>query len=218
MKNELKKGKDCIGQIVYDCSNNKGIITDFFVENGKKSKIVITYEDGTQQTREKYAVQKGSFKKPYVDDIEECLKSQDWQYIPNFNNRYIISKKGQIKSAQGINKGKILIPQYDTNGYLMIVLQTDTGKNNRKLCRVHRLVAETFLRTIQTGEEVNHINGNKEDNSIANLEIVNKQDNNKKYIDFLDIGLSQEEINTIQTHCIKNNLTFKEYLLQKIKE
>ena len=35
MKNELKKGKDCIGQIVYDCSNNKGIITDFFVENGK---------------------------------------------------------------------------------------------------------------------------------------------------------------------------------------
>jgi hypothetical protein len=48
MKNELKKGKDCIGQIVFDCDNNQGEIIDFFVENGKKSKVIIKYTDGTE--------------------------------------------------------------------------------------------------------------------------------------------------------------------------
>ena len=41
MKNKLNKGKNCIGQIVYDSEDNKGIIIDFFIENSKKSKVVI---------------------------------------------------------------------------------------------------------------------------------------------------------------------------------
>ena len=217
MINQLNKGKACIGQIVYDSENNKGTIIDFFIENSKKSKVTIQYEDGTQHTREKYAVQKGAFKKPYFDDIEFCLQS-DWRYISGFNNRYIISKNGEIKSAIGVNKGKILTPSIDSNGYKIIVLQTDTGKTNRKLCRVHKLMAETFLRDLNDGEEVNHINGNKLDNSISNLEIVSYKSNNKKYIDFIELGLSEEELATIQQLCLQNNITLKEYLLQKLKE
>ena len=160
MINQLNKGKACIGQTVYDNENNKGTIIDFFVENSKKSKVVIRYEDGTQHIREKYAVQKGTFRKPYLDDIEFCLQS-GWQYISGFNNRYIISKNGEIKSAVGVNKGKILMPSVDSNGYQIIVLQTDVGKINRKLCRVHKLMVETFLHNLNEGEEINHINGNK---------------------------------------------------------
>ena len=217
MINQLNKGRACIGQIVYDSENNKGTIIDFFVENSKKSKVTIQYEDGTQHVREKYAVQKGTFKKPYFDDIEFCLQS-DWRYISGFNNRYIISKSGEIKSATGINKGKILTPSIDSNGYKIIVLQTDTGKTNRKLCRVHRLMVETFLRDLNDDEEVNHINGNKLDNSISNLEIVSRKSNNKKYIDFIELGLSEEELTAIQQFCLQNNITLKEYLLQKLKE
>lgn len=217
MINQLNKGRACIGQIVYDSENNKGIIIDFFVENSKKSKVTIQYEDGTQHVREKYAVQKGTFKKPYFDDIEFCLQS-DWRYIPGFNNRYIISKSGEIKSAIGVNKGKILTPSIDSNGYKIIVLQTDTGKINRKLCRVHKLMVETFLRDLNDGEEVNHINGNKLDNSISNLEIISRKSNNKKYIDFIELGLSEEELAAIQQLCLQNNITLKEYLLQKLKE
>lgn len=217
MINQLNKGKACIGQIVYDSENNKGIIIDFFVENSKKSKVTIQYEDGTQHVREKYAVQKGTFKKPYFDDIEFCLQS-DWRYISGFNNRYIISKNGEIKSATGVNKGKILTPSIDSNGYKVIALQTDTGKINRKLCRVHRLMAETFLRGLNDDEEVNHINGNKLDNSISNLEIVSHKSNNKKYIDFIELGLSEEELTSIQQFCLQNDITLKEYLLQKLKE
>ena len=217
MINQLNKGKACIGQIVYDSENNKGTIIDFFVENSKKSKVIIQYEDGTQHIREKYAVQKGTFKKPYFDDIEFCLQS-DWQYISGFNNRYIISKNGEIKSATGVNKGKILTPSIDSNGYQIIALQTNTGKINRKLCRVHKLMAETFLRSLNEGEEINHINGNKLDNSITNLEIISRKSNNKKYIDFIELGLSEKELSNIKQFCLQNNMTLKEYLLQKLKE
>ena len=186
MENKLNKGKDCIGQTVYDSEGNKGIIIDFFIENSKKSKVVIQYEDGTRHIREKYAVQKGAFKKPYLDDIETCLQSGQWKYIPNFNNRYIISKEGQIKSTTGVNKGKILTPSFDTNKYQIIGLQTDTGKKSRKLCRVHRLMAETFVRPLKENEEVNHINGNKSDNSISNLEITNRNSNNKNILILLN--------------------------------
>ena len=59
-------------------------------------------------------------------------------------------------------------------------------------------MAETFLRNLNDGEEVNHINGNKLDNSISNLEIVNRKSNNKKHIDFIELGLSEEELTAIQ--------------------
>ena len=162
-------------------------------------------------------MQKGAFRKPYLDDIEKCLKSGNWDYIPNFNNRYIISKMGTIKSATGINKGKDLTLQTDSNGYSIINLQTSKGKSSRKLCRVHRLMAETFIRPIEEGEEVNHINGNKADNSIANLEITNRKNNNKKYIDFFDLGFSEAELTEIKEYCINNNITFKQYIAQKVK-
>lgn len=216
MENKLEKGKACIGQKVIDTDGNEGTIVDFFVEGGKKSKVVINYPDGTSQTREKYAVQKGTFRKPYLDDIETCLLSGNWKYIPNFNNRYIISKFGEIKSAQGINKGKVLSPSVDTNGYLIIGLQI-TDRQNRKLCRVHRLVVETFLREPQKGEEINHIDGNKLNNTLANLEIMSRVSNNKKYLDLVELGLTVEEIEHIQKECLNNNITLKQYLLNKLK-
>ena len=217
MLNELKQGKNCIGQEVFDSEGNKGIITDFFVEGGKKSKVVIQYEDGTSHIREKYAVQKGTFKKPYLDDIDECLNN-GWKYIEGFNQQYIINKEGQIKSAFGVNKGRVLNPSVDNNGYQIIVLQTGTGKSTRKLCRVHQLVVNTFIRQVSTNEEINHIDGNKVNNTLANLEIVSRKSNNKKYIDFLELGLTEKELANIQEICLSNNITIKEYLLKKLKE
>lgn len=216
MENNLKKGKNCIGQKVIDTDGNEGIITDFYTE-GKNSKVCIEYSDGTSQIRDKYAVKKGNFRKPYVDDIDECLASKKWKYIPKFNMRYIISERGEIKSAQGINKGKVLSPSIDTGGYYIIGLQVDKNRNNRKLCRVHRLVVETFLRIPSKNEEVNHIDGNKTNNNLSNLEIISRESNNKKYLDLLELGLSVEEIQNIQEICLEQKITIKEFLFKKIK-
>ena len=217
MKNELKKGKDCIGQSVIDSDGNVGIIQDFFVENGKKSKVTIAYSDGTIQTREKYSVQQGKFRKPFYDDINDKIASGEWKYIPGFNNHYIISKYGDIQSAFGVNKGKILSPSEDTNGYLIIGLQKGETRDSRKLCRVHRLVAATFLEPLYPDCEINHIDGNKKNNKIANLEVVSRQSNNKKYLDLTELGLTQIEIDTITAYCMENDMTIKEYILYKLR-
>lgn len=44
---------------------------------------------------------------------------------------------------------------------------------------VHRIVAETFIPNPNNLAEVNHINGNKHDNTLANLEWISKSDNMK---------------------------------------
>ena len=59
-------------------------------------------------------------------------------------------------------------------------------------------MVETFLRNLDKEEEINHINGNKLDNSIANLEIISRKSNNKKYIDFIELGLSEKELSDIK--------------------
>lgn len=43
--------------------------------------------------------------------------------------------------------------------------------------RVHRLVAENFIRKIEKGEQVNHIDGNRRNNHVSNLEIVTPMQN-----------------------------------------
>jgi hypothetical protein len=217
MENQLKRGKECIGQEVYDCNNEKGIIIDQHTD-GKKSIVTIQYEDGVEQIREKYYVSKEKFKKPYKDTIEENLLSGEWKYIPGFNNRYIINKEGKIQSTLGQYQGKILQPSKDTNGYPIIVLQKETGKANRKLCRIHSLMALTFLRPLQDGEEVNHIDGNKENNALYNLEIVSRKENNMKHLDLNQLGLSPTEIEILQNKCLEQNMTLKELLAKKIKE
>ena len=59
-------------------------------------------------------------------------------------------------------------------------------KDNEGISKVqllHRVVVMAFLGEIPQGYEVNHINENKEDNTLKNLEVVTHQENIKKYID-----------------------------------
>lgn len=217
MQNELKRGNDCVGQTVIDCDNNEGIIIDFFVEDGKKSKVTIQYPDGTKQTREKYAVQKGTFRKPYLDDIDNNLLTGDWRYIPGFNNRYIISKNGEIKSAVGQNKGKLLTPSQSGN-YMIIGLQAGNTRDSRKLCRVHRLVVQTFIREVEEGEEVDHIDGNSLNNALSNLRIVSRKINNQKFLDLSQMGLTTEEQNILQQIATEQNSNIIDIITQFLKE
>lgn len=83
-----------------------------------------------------------------------------------FNQKYMINEEGQIWSPFG--GGKFLSPSPTQKGYYRIVLQTSNG---RKTFQLHRLVLETF-RPIENPEdwEVNHIDGDKSNNHLSNLE------------------------------------------------
>ena len=98
--------------------------------------------------------------------------------IRNFEGKYEVTSDGQVISLNYNNTGKeqVLKGRPDTKGYLGVVLH----KNN-KPChrRIHRLVAETFLLKSETKTQVNHIDGNKCNNRVENLEWVSPKENSR---------------------------------------
>ena len=87
-----------------------------------------------------------------------------WADISGYDGKYQVSTWGRVRSAKGILK-----PYRTEKGYLKVGLLKD-GVNRKH--RVNRLVAETFLPNWSGMPEVNHIDGNKENNSVTNLEWV----------------------------------------------
>ena len=100
-----------------------------------------------------------------------------------FNARYAIDKDGNIYSCNNKAGNPREHPQKMKQsilraGYLSVVLYINESEKTLKVCRnVHRLVAETFIPNPENKPCVNHINGNKTDNSIGNLEWVTRSEN-----------------------------------------
>ena len=120
-----------------------------------------------------------------------------WKQRLGFDN-YLISNTGRVISTTK-NRTKELKAQPDAIGYLHFRLYPDEPifgfyDNNRgkvpKLYKVHRLVLETFLPNADTTLEVNHIDGNKHNNCIDNLEWLTKSENMRHSY---DIGLRKNQ-------------------------
>lgn len=89
----------------------------------------------------------------------------------NFNDNYIVYENGKIFSKK---RGIFLKPSLDKKGYQIVVL-TIGGKQVTK--RVHRIVAEHFIPNPENKPQVNHIDKNKQNNDISNLEWVTASEN-----------------------------------------
>ena len=81
------------------------------------------------------------------------------------NGYYKIDDKGNIFSNQ---TNKIMKPKISKDGYYTIGLRTND--NVKKFFRVHRLVAAMFIDNPLNKDIVNHIDGNKLNNNVENLE------------------------------------------------
>ena len=87
---------------------------------------------------------------------------------------YFVTKKGLVFSSK---TNKFLKFSYDQQGYQRVGLQI--GNYKTKTIKVHRLVAETFIDNIENKKDVNHIDGNKANNDISNLEWCTRSENMK---------------------------------------
>ena len=96
-------------------------------------------------------------------DIEEI-----WRPVVGYEGLYEVSNMGNVKSLdwKGTGTERIMSP-VNLNGYLRVLFNRN-GK--RKLKLVHRLVAEAFIPNPDNLPCVNHIDENKSNNHVENLE------------------------------------------------
>lgn len=111
-----------------------------------------------------------------------------WKDIPNYEGYYQASNLGKIRSLnrkvncgitsnkQVLRKGKVLCAHPNLRKYLTVVLSIN---NKQKTFTVHRLIAKTFIPNPNNYPQINHIDGNKNNNCVNNLEWCTSKQNIK---------------------------------------
>lgn len=114
-----------------------------------------------------------------------------WKDVVGYEGLYQVSNCGRVRSVErnvSVQRSgqkylvhyesKVLIPQERRHGYLSVCLYGRGGnKRNFKQISVHRLVAEAFIPNPKNLSEVNHIDEDKQNNKLENLEWVSHQEN-----------------------------------------
>lgn len=100
------------------------------------------------------------------------LNMEIFKDIPGYEDQYRITSWGRVFNA---TSQRFLYPYITKKGYLRVDLYGPDGK--RKHFKVHRLVANAFIPNPDGKPQVNHKDGNKQNNSITNLEWVTDEEN-----------------------------------------
>lgn len=105
---------------------------------------------------------------------------EEFKEIKGYEGLYMASTYGFIyKIRDGKPYKRIGIPRTDGGHNYTITKLFDKNKVRKDVC-VHRIIAETFLPNPNNYPCVNHIDGNKHNNRVDNLEWVTYSDNTKK--------------------------------------
>ena len=138
--------------------------------------------------------------------VMNSLPDREWRPITEYENLYAVSDHGEVFSYQTC---KLLKPARHDRGYLAVELYKD-GKHSRAY--VHRLTACAFLDNSDNLPEVNHIDGNKRNNCVDNLEWVTPRENYDHAVqhelyqrgeDRHNSKLTADDVRYIRKNCIK---------------
>lgn len=100
-----------------------------------------------------------------------------WKWVDGYEHLYAVSSLGNVaKATMGLEPERLLNMVDNGNGYLRVGLYLNGVS---KHYYVHRLVAQAFIPNDQNKPQVNHIDGNRQNNVVENLEWVTRSENNK---------------------------------------
>ena len=96
---------------------------------------------------------------------------EEWRDIKGYEGLYQVSNLGRV---YGIKRQRFLNTVYDRNGYSSVKL---TKNGIGKLLSLHRIVAINFIPNQENKPQVNHIDEDKTNNMVSNLEWTTAKEN-----------------------------------------
>ncbi len=159
----------------------------------------------------------------------ELQSDMEWRDIPGFEGYYQVSDDGDVRSVKrtiynskgyfATRESHVLCPNQNKCGYLKVILCVENKHYTRM---VHQLVAMAFLGHTLNGHKltINHKDGNKHNNCIANLEIVSMTTNrrhaimlglwNQRGTQSVRAKLTSDDLAEIRARYAKGGVTHKE--------
>lgn len=104
------------------------------------------------------------------------MENEIWKSIKGFEG-YEVSSIGNVRSYRCKVYESIILKQRLVKGYYSVNLYKKENKNKLYTKKIHRLIAETFIENVDNKPMVNHIDNNKTNNNILNLEWVTAREN-----------------------------------------
>ena len=104
------------------------------------------------------------------------MDDEIWRPVPGYP-RYEVSSHGYLRNAPGASRSRLVKPikgRATIHGYLQFALYNNAKS---KWHTAHRVVWEVFMGPIPPEFEIDHLNGDKQDNRLSNLEAVTRKEN-----------------------------------------
>lgn len=131
------------------------------------------------------------------------MVTEIWKQALSWEGLYEVSNKGRVRSVSRVVKSKgnglktipvtIRKPQINRYGYHVVGLN---GKEKYVLKSIHRMVIEAFIGPIGVNLHVNHLDGNKTNNNLCNLEVCTQSENHLHRCRTLGIGRGENHGNS----------------------
>lgn len=153
---------------------------------GKFRCVYLTNPDGKNKQVNLTALLNSHFKEHvYSSDFHiDKIEGEVWKDVIGFEGCYKVSNMGRVLSCERERKSKgesvsivrerLRVACDDEDGYPLLVLYNG---DHTKTYHIHRLVAEHFIPNPDNLPQVNHIDGDKHNNSVTNLEWCTNLDN-----------------------------------------
>ena len=140
-----------------------------------------------------------------------------WKPIESLHGRYEASTLGRIRNAKN---GHIKAQSYDGHYLKFGYDYVHDGQHYHGWMRVHKAVAETFIPNPEGKKTVNHISGDRRDNSVANLEWATFKEQAKHASEVLKRNVGENNYNAkhenYDIHFIRDMYDYKIYTVSQL--
>lgn len=154
-------------------------------------------------TKKDYLIPLGISFERYMDKRD--LEGEIWKRVVGYEKYFLISNMGRLKTLPRPHvKERIKTPKSNGNGYWCHDFCID---NKHRYKYIHRLVAEAFIPNPENKAEVDHLNTNRADNRLCNLQWVSHYENQFNGITIQNIKSSRFKIPIVQLSILGEYIT-----------